>query len=123
MTVIRDGLTVLSLVGLLIAAGLGLFVVLVLPRAWDGREVRGRLRRLTTYAAGVAAAAAVLQVPVASVYGQGLELGDLASGFDAGLVVNELVGAALVVVGLGLVVARFRRRVELDVDEMKELRG
>jgi copper transport protein len=104
VTVIRDGLTVLSLLGLLVAAGLGLFVVLVLPRAWDGREVRGRLRRLTAYAAGVAVAAVVLQVPVASVYGQGLELGDLASGFDAGLVVNEMVSAALVVIGLGLVV-------------------
>ncbi|KQV64927.1 hypothetical protein ASC64_14520 [Nocardioides sp. Root122] len=104
VTVIRDGLTVLSLLGLLIAAGLGLFVVLVLPRAWDGRQVRGRLRRLTAYAAGVAAAAVVLQVPVASVYGQGLELSDLGSGFDAGLVVNEMACAALVVVGLGLVV-------------------
>lgn len=104
VTVLRDGLTVLSLVGLLLAAGLGLFVVLVLPRSWEGREVRARLRRLTTYAAGVAAAAVVLQVPVASVYGQGLELGDLASGFDAGAVVNEMVSAALAVGGLALVV-------------------
>ena len=34
-----------------------------------------------------------------------------------------VVAAAEVVVGLGLVVAMFRRRIPLDVDEMKELRG
>ncbi|MDR7251491.1 copper transport protein [Nocardioides sp. BE266] len=104
VTVLRDGLTVLFYVGLLLAAGLALFVVLVLPRAWAGGEARGRLRRLTTYAAWVAVAAAVLLVPVASVYAQGLELGKVVTGFDAALVVNELVSAALVIVGLGIVV-------------------
>lgn len=34
-----------------------------------------------------------------------------------------VVAAAEVVVGLGLVVAMFRRRLTLDVDEMKELKG
>ena len=34
-----------------------------------------------------------------------------------------VVAACEVVVGLGLVVAMFRRRVPLDVDETKELRG
>lgn len=34
-----------------------------------------------------------------------------------------VVAAAEVVVGLGLVVAMFRRRLPLDVDEMKELKG
>jgi NADH:ubiquinone oxidoreductase subunit K len=34
-----------------------------------------------------------------------------------------VVAACEVVVGLGLVVAMFRRRIALDVDEMKELRG
>ncbi|MEX0621077.1 MAG: NADH-quinone oxidoreductase subunit NuoK, partial [Solirubrobacterales bacterium] len=34
-----------------------------------------------------------------------------------------VVAASEVVVGLGLVVAMFRRRIPLDVDEMKELRG
>lgn len=34
-----------------------------------------------------------------------------------------VVAAAEVVVGLGLVVAMFRRRLSLDVDEMKELKG
>ncbi len=104
VTVLRDVLSVLMYVGLLLAAGLALFVVLVLPRTWAGGASRHRLRRLTTYAAGVAAAGAVLQVPVASVYAQGLELGDVVTGFDAGVVVNEAVSAALVVVGLGAVV-------------------
>ena len=34
-----------------------------------------------------------------------------------------VVAACEVVVGLGLVVAMYRRRLPLDVDEMKELRG
>ncbi len=34
-----------------------------------------------------------------------------------------VVAACEVVVGLGLIVAMFRRRIALDVDEMKELRG
>jgi copper transport protein len=104
VTVLRDALTVVTYVGLLLAAGLALFVVLVLPRTWSGSESRARLRRLTTYAAGAGATGAVLQVPVASVYAQGLELGDVVTGFDAGVVVNEVVSAALVVVGLGAVV-------------------
>ena len=101
--VVRDLVTVVSLVGLLLAAGLALFLAHVLPRSWEGGEVRGRLRRLLAYAAGAGAVGAVLQVPVAAVYGQGLELADVVSAFDAGQVVNELVSAALVVVGLGAV--------------------
>ena len=34
-----------------------------------------------------------------------------------------VVAACEVVVGLGLIVAMFRRRIALDVDEMRELRG
>jgi NADH:ubiquinone oxidoreductase subunit K len=34
-----------------------------------------------------------------------------------------IVAACEVVVGLGLIVAMFRRRLPLDVDEMRELRG
>jgi NADH-quinone oxidoreductase subunit K len=34
-----------------------------------------------------------------------------------------VVAACEVVVGLGLIVAMFRRRIDLDVDEMRELRG
>lgn len=104
VTVLRDVVTVVSLVGLLLAAGLALFVVLVLPRTWAGTDVRARIRRVVTWAAGAAAAGAVLQVPIASVYGQGLELSDVLTGFDPGLVVNELVSAALVLVGLGVAV-------------------
>lgn len=104
VTVLRDAVTVASLVGLLVAAGLALFTALVLPRTWAGTDVRRRIRRLLTVAAGVGAAGAVLQVPIASVYGQGLELGDLLAAFDPGLVTNELMSAALVVVGLALAV-------------------
>ena len=104
VTVLRDVVSVITYLGLLIAAGLALFVVLVLPRSWAGAEVRGRIRRLLTYAAGAGAVGAVLQVPVASVYGQGLELTSVVTAFDASLVANELLSAALVVVGLAVVV-------------------
>lgn len=104
VTVLRDVVTVASLLGLLVAAGLALFTALVLPRAWAGTDVRRRIRRLLTVAAGVGAAGAVLQVPIASAYGQGLELGDLLAAFDPGLVTNELVSAALVLVGLAVAV-------------------
>ena len=104
VTVLRDVVSVITYLGLLIAAGLALFVVLVLPRSWAGTEVRRRIRRLLTYAAGAGAVGAVLQVPVASVYGQGLELTSVVTAFDASLVANELLSAALVVVGLAVVV-------------------
>ncbi|MFC7727134.1 copper resistance CopC/CopD family protein [Nocardioides sp. GCM10028917] len=102
VTVVRDVVTVVTYVGLLVAAGLAIFLALVLPRAWAGAETRARLRRLLVYAAGAGAAGIVLQVPVASVYGQGLELTDVVSAFDPGLVGNELLSALLVLVGLGV---------------------
>ena len=102
VTVVRDVVTVVTYVGLLLAAGLALFVALVLPRTWAGTETRARLRRLLTYAAAAGAAGIVLQVPVSSVYGQGLELTDVVSAFDPGLVGNELLSALLVLVGLGV---------------------
>ncbi|GAA5115135.1 copper resistance protein CopC [Alloalcanivorax gelatiniphagus] len=104
VTVLRDVVTVVTYLGLLLAAGLALFLALVLPRSWTSTEVRGRLRRLLTYAAGAGAVGAVLQVPLASVYGQGLELTSVVTAFDPGAVTNELVSAALVLVGLGLAV-------------------
>lgn len=104
VTVVRDAVTVITYVGLLLAAGLALFLALVLPRTWAGTETRARLRRLLAYAAGAGAAGIVLQVPVAAVYGQGLELADVVSAFDPGLVVNELVSAAVVLIGLGVAV-------------------
>lgn len=102
VTVVRDVVTVVTYVGLLLAAGLALFLALVLPRTWAGTETRARLRRLLRYAAGAGAAGIVLQVPVASVYGQGLELTEVVSAFDPGLVGNELLSALLVLVGLGV---------------------
>nr|WP_253942296.1 copper resistance protein CopC [Nocardioides sp. zg-1230] len=102
VTVVRDVVTVITYVGLLLATGLALFLALVLPRTWAGTRTRARLRRLLLYAAGAGAAGIVLQLPVAAVYGQGLELSDIVSAFDPGLVRNELLSAALVLVGLGL---------------------
>jgi copper transport protein len=102
--VVRDLVTVVSLVGLLLAAGLAIFLAKVLPDTWEGTDTRRRLRRLVTYAATAGIVGFVLQVPVSAVYGQGLELTDAVSSFDPGTVVNELVSAALVLLGLGMVV-------------------
>ena len=102
--VVRDVVTAVSLVGLLLAAGLAIFLARILPVSWEGTDTRRRLRRLLSYAAGAGAAGFVLQVPVAAVYGQGLELTDVLSAFDVGSVVNELVSAGLVLLGLGMVV-------------------
>ncbi len=104
VTVLRDVVGALTLMGLLVAAGLALFVALVLPRTWPGTEVRARLGRVTSYAAGVGVAGAILQVPLASVYGQGLELDSVGTTLDPGAVVNDVLAAAFVLVGLGLVV-------------------
>ena len=102
--VVRDVVTAVSLVGLLLAAGLAIFLARILPVSWEGTDTRRRLRRLLSYAAGAGAAGFVLQVPVAAVYGQGLELTDAVSAFDVGSVVNELVSAGLVLLGLGMAV-------------------
>ncbi len=102
--VVRDVVTVVSLVGLLLAAGIALFLALVLPRSWEGTDAWSRLRRVMTYAAGAGILGAVLQAAVASAYGQGGELDTLVSTFDAGAVANEVLAAALVLVGLGLAV-------------------
>ncbi len=104
VTAVRGALTAVTLAGLLVAAGLALFVAHVLPRAWAGRDVRRRLRRLAPWAAALGAGGALLQVPVASVYAQGRELGALPTSFSPGLVTHELLAAGLVVLGLGLVV-------------------
>lgn len=104
VTVTRDVVTGALLVGLLVATGLALFVALVLPRSWQGRDVRRRLRLLVRVASATTAGAVLLRVLVASVYAQGLELGALLTSFSPGLVANELAAAALVLAGLGLVV-------------------
>ncbi|HEU4337485.1 MAG TPA: copper resistance protein CopC [Nocardioides sp.] len=101
---VRDVVTVVTYVGLMLAAGIALFVALVLPRSWDGTRTRARLRRAILYAAAAGAIGIVLHVPIASVYGQGLELTDVVSSFDPGLLRNELISAVLVLAGLGVVV-------------------
>ncbi len=81
------------------------FLVLVLPASYDGERVHRRIRAIAGLAAGVAALAALVAVPLASVYAQGGELSALVSGFDPALVVDEALSALLVMVGLGVVVA------------------
>jgi copper transport protein len=88
--------------GALLAVGLAVFLAFVLPARYAGDRPRARLRRLFRVASLVAGIAVVVQVPLASAYAQGLGVGDVVSGFDAGLVGKELVQAAVLVVGLGL---------------------
>ncbi|MCF6378703.1 copper resistance protein CopC [Nocardioides KLBMP 9356] len=114
--VVRDLVTVVSLVGLLLAAGLAIFLAKVLPDSWEGTQTRQRLRRVVTYAAAAGVGGFVLQVPVSAVYGQGVELTDVVSAFDPGTVVNELVNAGLVLLGLGMVV-RGARTVPPDAND------
>lgn len=102
VTVVRDGLTVLSLVGLLLAAGLAFFVSLVLPRSWAGTDTRPRLRLWLRYAALAGATGAVLGVPVAAAYAQGLELHSAPADLDLGLVTNDVLAAGLLVLGLAV---------------------
>lgn len=88
--------------GLLVAVGLAVFATLVLPGAFPGDRVRGRIRRLVGAAAYVAVAAAVLLVPVRAAYAQGEELTGLGAGFDLSLVADELVSVLALAAGLVL---------------------
>jgi copper transport protein len=104
VTTAQGVLAGLTYLGLLTAAGLVVFVALLLPASYDGEVLRRRLRTLARVAAAVAGVAVVLAVPVASVYARGAELTAVGEGLDLGLVRDELVSAALVVVGLGTAV-------------------
>lgn len=104
VTTTQGVLAGLTYLGLLTAAGLVLFSALLLPASYDGVVLRRRLRAVARVAAAVAGAAVVLAVPVASVYARGAELTGIADGLDLGLVRDELVSAALVVVGLAAAV-------------------
>jgi copper transport protein len=90
--------------GLLLATGLTGFVALILPRSYNGAKVRARIRLLARAAAAVAVAAAVLIVPVASTYARGSELPVALTGFDTSLVTDELISAALILVGLAMAI-------------------
>ncbi len=104
VTITRDLLAGLTYLALLLAGGLAMFLALVLPTSYSGSRVRGRLRTVATYAAGTAVVTSLLLVPLSWVYAQGLELSGLVSGFDPGLVINEIIFAALVLIGLGVVI-------------------
>ena len=100
VTAVQGAVSALAYVGLLVATGLAGFLALVLPASYAGDRVRSRIRRLARLAAAVGAAGTVLSVPVASVNAQGAELGDAVTGFDPGLVGDEVLAAGLVVLGL-----------------------
>jgi copper transport protein len=105
VTAVQGVLGIVMYVGLLIATGLAGFVALVLPETFAGELVRRRIRGLVRVAAAAAVVAALLLVPLSAAYAQGEELADVLGGFDPGLVTDELVSAALLLVGLGVVVA------------------
>lgn len=101
----------LGYVGLLVAAGLVVFL------GWTARGirlrdvVRRRLLLALRFGAGVAVAAAALGVPLAGAYQQGLGLsglGDPAS-YDTALVGDQVTVLVLHLVGLGLAVAMTAR--------------
>jgi copper transport protein len=70
----------LTYTGLLLAAGLAFFAVLLLPAATGIEPLRRRLRQVTRIAAAAASLGAVLLVPVGVVYQQGLGLAGLLAG-------------------------------------------
>lgn len=123
VTATQGVLAGLTYLGLLTAAGLVAFAVLLLPASYGGEVLRRRLRRLARAAAGVAALGAVLTVPVAAVYAQGAELPAVLDGLDLSLVSGELVSAALVVAGLGVAVGLLGERPPPGVRRWAALAG
>jgi copper transport protein len=95
----------LMYLGLLLAVGLAFFVALVVPRSFAGQRARARVRRVVRVASVTSMVAAVALVPVGSVLAQGLELADLAAAFDPAIVVDDIVLAVLLVLGLGTILA------------------
>jgi len=110
VTTVQGVIAGATYVGLLVAVGLAAFVALVLPVQSRGEQERRRIRRVARVAAAVAGIGAVLQVPLAAVYAQGLELTDLGSAFDVSLVVNEIGSAVLLLAGLGGIVVALTDR-------------
>ena len=80
VTTVQGVIAGATYVGLLVAVGLAAFVALVLPMQYRGEQVRSGSGAWPGVAAAVAGTGAVLQVPLAAVYAQGLELTDLAAG-------------------------------------------
>lgn len=107
VTVAMGALAGLTYLGLLTAAGLVVFAALVLPVGHDDPRLRRRVRRLARLAAGLGAVTAVLQVPVAALYAQGLELTDadrVLASLELSLVRNEAWAAAVLTLGLAVAV-------------------
>jgi copper transport protein len=98
-------LHVLMYLGLLLAVGLAFYAAVILPRGFAGQRARARVRRVVRIAAVTSMVAALAAAPVASVRAQGLELTDLMSSFDPAVVLDNLVLAGLIVLGLGTILA------------------
>ena len=90
--------------GLFVAAGLVLFVAWLLPGAARLEALRRRLLGVARAAAGVAALAAVMQVPLSGAYQQGLGLDGVAEGAGWSAATGRELVAVLLLVG-GLLVA------------------
>ncbi|WP_232676451.1 copper resistance protein CopC [Nocardioides sp. R-C-SC26] len=86
--------------GLLVSAGLILFTAWALRGVRLDDAVRRRLRRLATMAAVVAGAGALLVVPLAGAYRQGLTLAELDRAWQWEFIRDDVAVAALTVVGL-----------------------
>jgi copper transport protein len=80
VTVLHSLVQGITYAALFLAAGLAVFVVLLLPAAGGLEVLRWRLRRVMRRAAVVAATGAVLLVPIGVTYQQGLGLDGLATG-------------------------------------------
>ncbi len=95
----------LGYLGLLLAAGLTVFLVLLLPDDNKAGRARGRLLALRRAAAWVAGAAALLALPLSSGYQRGLGLLEALNPVEwAAPSTNDLISAGLVLAGLIVVV-------------------
>ncbi|HET6560472.1 MAG TPA: copper resistance protein CopC, partial [Marmoricola sp.] len=102
VTALHGAVQGVTYLALLLAGGLAVFVVLLLPAAEGLEPLRRKVIRVVRLSAVVAAVAAVLLVPVGVVYQQGLDVGGLGTS-GPWTAYNSLEGtlAALVLLGLG----------------------
>jgi copper transport protein len=103
VTAVHGAVQGVSYVALLLAAGLAVFLVLLLPSAAALGAVRGRLLRVTRIAAGVAVTGFLLLVPIGATYQQGTGLAGLTT--RAAWRLESFDGVLFLVVLFGLGVA------------------
>lgn len=97
--------------GLLLAVGLGIFAVLVLPAASDAARARRWMRQLLTAAAATSTLAALLALPLTAINQQGLPLARLLSPTAwKGIQGEAILSFAMMAIGLAAVVLAAVRR-------------